>query len=162
MILLLYGRPELSQTLIPCTIYSCGIIMRKIEWVFFLVACAAGLAYQVYILYEEITAASVPIISYEFGKVDIPPAVTICIKWPYFVDRKRGLEYYEERLKRYSASRKPKNDFERRQQQMYQLCLNRVKAGSRRNLPFNSTFKGNPLIMICVLGHHDSTIRFAK
>lgn len=123
-----------------------GAIMGKFEWACFILACSAGLAYQVFILYGEITAASVPIISYEFDNIDVPPAITLCLKWPTFVYKRRALPFFDKRLKTFPI-KEPKNQVEMIRYQLTKPCIDRVEAGLSQNLTFEESFKGKQIFL---------------
>jgi hypothetical protein len=65
----------------------------RIEYHIFLAVCVLGLTAQVWLLANEFTRSSLPIITQEFEGNDVPPATTLCFPWKYSIPKSEWFNY---------------------------------------------------------------------
>lgn len=67
----------------------------RCEYFLFLAFCVIGLALQIWLLVNEFTRSSLPLITQKFENGDVLPAVTVCFPLDFSVQKTEWLNYLE-------------------------------------------------------------------
>lgn len=107
----------------------------KCECYLFLLFCAIGLAYQVWLLAHEFTQSSLPLITRDSRDRDVLPAITVCFPLEYSVPKSEWLEYLAHILESsdYHEALKSANDSLKWKYSYYNHCKARLEMGKLEN-----------------------------